>query len=54
MPNLVVKPSSADGTALVAVWESRSSPGDLFFSGLCAYANDRLSYPLRRPFTSRL
>ena len=26
MPNPEAKPSSADGTALVRVWESRSSP----------------------------
>jgi protein-S-isoprenylcysteine O-methyltransferase Ste14 len=33
IPNLEVKPSSAYGTALVTVWESRSLPGDSFFSG---------------------
>ena len=27
MPNTVVKPSTADGTARVTVWESRSLPG---------------------------
>lgn len=27
IPNTVVKPSSADGTALVTVWESRTLPG---------------------------
>jgi hypothetical protein len=27
IPNTEVKPSSADGTAWVTVWESRSSPG---------------------------
>jgi hypothetical protein len=27
IPNTVVKPSKADGTARVTVWESRSSPG---------------------------
>src|SRR5436309_11175592 len=27
IPNTVVKPSRADGTALVTVWESRSLPG---------------------------
>ena len=26
IPNTVVKPSSADGTALATMWESRSSP----------------------------
>ena len=31
MPNTAVKPSSADGTARVTVWESRSLPG--LFSG---------------------
>ena len=36
IPNLEVKPSSADGTALVAVWESRSLPGDLFVWALVA------------------
>ena len=30
IPNPVVKPASADGTALVAGWESRSSPRDFF------------------------
>ncbi len=30
IPNRVVKPSRADGTALVTAWESRSLPG-LFF-----------------------
>ena len=30
MPNTEVKPSTADGTARVTVWESRSLPG--FFS----------------------
>ena len=27
MPNTAVKPSTADGTARVTVWESRSLPG---------------------------
>ncbi len=27
IPNTAVKPSSADGTAWVTAWESRSSPG---------------------------
>ena len=27
MPNTAVKPSSADGTAWVTMWESRSLPG---------------------------
>ena len=27
IPNTEVKPSDADGTALVTVWESRKSPG---------------------------
>ena len=30
IPNRVVKPSSADGTAPVAGWKSKSSPGLLF------------------------
>ena len=30
-PNREVKPISADGTALVTGWESRSSPGFFFF-----------------------
>ncbi len=29
IPNTVVKPFSADGTARVTVWESRSTPGIL-------------------------
>ena len=33
IPNRVVKPSSADGTAPVAGWKSKSSPG-LFSKGL--------------------
>ena len=30
IPNTVVKPSSADGTARETVWESRSTPGYFF------------------------
>jgi hypothetical protein len=30
IPNTEVKPSSADGTALVTVWESRSLPEAFF------------------------
>src|SRR5690348_2227694 len=31
IPNSVVKPSSADGTAQATVWESRTPPGLFFF-----------------------
>jgi hypothetical protein len=30
IPNTAVKPLSADGTARVGVWESRSPPGSIF------------------------
>ena len=33
IPNPVVKHVSADGTTGVALWESRSSPGELFLCG---------------------
>ena len=33
IPNTVVKPFSADGTWLVAAWESMTSPDFLFLSG---------------------
>ena len=32
IPNTEVKPSSADGTAWVTLWESRTLPGFLFVS----------------------
>jgi hypothetical protein len=33
IPNPVAKPSSADGTALVRVWESRTPPTSNLFEG---------------------
>src|ERR1700754_1185591 len=47
IPNPEAKPSSADGTALVRVWESRSSPTfNVFTSGPPPAGGGPLLYPL--------
>ena len=41
IPNPVVKHVSADGTTGVALWESRSSPGELFYAASVAVLAQR-------------
>ena len=40
IPNTTVKTLTADGTALVTVWKSRRTPGNVFISDLIRPAYD--------------
>ena len=42
IPNTEVKPATADGTAWVTVWESRSPPGLFTVKSLSGFNPDRL------------
>src|SRR5438093_2052165 len=52
IPNTVVKPSRADGTALVTVWESRSLPGVITAGRRVCFPAFHLSAKEGRPESS--